>query len=533
MIFEKFQHKIKTAEELKAILDTSRGVKTSVMCHGVFDVVHPGHVRHLVYAKSKADILITSLTADQHINKGKYRPHVPQDLRAANLAAFEMVDYVIIDQNQAPLELISILQPSFFAKGYEYIADGMPTKTSEEESILHAYGGKFLFTPGDIVYSSSELINTAAPSLRYEKLSTVLESSGLNLEQLSDSLQNFNGVKVHIIGDTIVDGFTQTTMIGGQTKTPTMSVLYESTTNYVGGAAIVAQHLKAAGADVTLTTMLGEDSLKTLVLEKLTKSGVKVNAVVDNDRPTTHKNAIIAKGYRLLKLDTVDNSSINDDILKQFIHHIAETECDLLIFSDFRHGIFNRRTIPFLVDAIPKNCFTAADSQVASRWGNITEFKGFDLVTPNEREARFSLGDQDSGIRRIGSDIYDLAECKNLILKLGERGLLTCFSKDHDSLDSFIALDSFADNIKDAVGSGDALLAYSALALATGESAIIASILGSIAAACECELDGNIPISTQHIKKKLNQVKDCLDYSKHGAPTASSSTPLEKTLIEA
>ena len=68
-----------------------------IVCHGVFDVVHPGHVRHLAYAKSKATILVVSVTADKYINKGSYRPHIPEKIRASNLATFEMVDFVIID----------------------------------------------------------------------------------------------------------------------------------------------------------------------------------------------------------------------------------------------------------------------------------------------------------------------------------------------------------------------------------------------------------------------------------------------------
>src|SRR5471030_1041844 len=116
----KYQHKIKTADELAAILGPMPREKKVIMCHGVFDVVHPGHLRHLIYAKSKADILVTSITADVHISKGEYRPHVPQDLRALNLAAFELVDYVVIDQNATPLENLRKIQPNFFAKGYEY-----------------------------------------------------------------------------------------------------------------------------------------------------------------------------------------------------------------------------------------------------------------------------------------------------------------------------------------------------------------------------------------------------------------------------
>ena len=513
MLLERYKHKIKTAQELCKILKDFPRQQTVVMCHGVFDVVHPGHVRHLVYAKGKADILVASLTADRHISKGKHRPHVPQYLRAANLAAFEMVDYVVVDKNATPLELISLIRPDFFAKGYEYVANGMPPKTEEEEQLLSSYGGKILFTPGDIVYSSSHLINTASPLLRYEKLSTLMEASQINFDDLVHTLQRIKGLKVHVVGDTIIDGFMQTTMIGGQTKTPTLSVLYESQENYVGGAAIVAQHLRAAGAEVSLTTLLGDDALKDLVMTQLQASGVHVNAIIDENRPTTHKNAIVANGWRLLKIDTLDNLSIDGRLLEKFSQSIATIDCDAIIFSDFRHGIFNRRTIPTLVKAIPKKCFKVADSQVASRWGNITEFKEFDLITPNEREARFALGDQDSGVRPLASDVYDAAVCKTLILKLGEKGIITCCNDDHESLDSFIVVDSFVEHLVDALGAGDALLAYATLSLASGHSPVIASILGSMAAACECEYHANIPVTAADVIRKINKVKEHMTYS--------------------
>src|SRR5262249_33533832 len=101
---EKYGHKIKTVEELQRIIGRRPRAKKVIMCHGVFDVVHPGHLRHLLYAKSKADVLVTSITADVHISKGQYRPHVPQELRALNLAAFEIVDYVLIDPNPTPIQ---------------------------------------------------------------------------------------------------------------------------------------------------------------------------------------------------------------------------------------------------------------------------------------------------------------------------------------------------------------------------------------------------------------------------------------------
>ena len=515
---EKYRHKIKTAEELLQIVGARPRAKKLIMCHGVFDVVHPGHVRHLIYAKTKADLLVASLTADLHISKGHHRPHVPQELRALNLAAFELVDYVIIDRNPTPIENIKLLQPDFFAKGYEYTSAGLPPKTQEEVAVIQAYGGEMIFTPGDIVYSSTRLIDLAPPSIKHEKLLTFMDSEKLTFESLREALSRLGNYKVHVLGDTIVDSYTQTAMIGGQTKTPTMSVLYERRDDYIGGAAVVAEHLRAAGADVVFSTVLGDDKLKDFVLEGLKKTGVDCRAVIDKTRPTTNKNAIVAGGYRLLKIDTLDNRSISDEIVRRLAAALREVASDAVVFSDFRHGIFNRRTIPALTDAIPQGRFKVADSQVASRWGNITEFKGFDLITPNEREARFALADQDSGIRPLASSLYDAAQCKTLVLKLGERGVLTCRSSDHESLDSFIVIDSFVDRVVDAVGAGDALLAYATLAkLATGSDAI-ATILGSLAAACECEVDGNVPITPQDVKRKIDAIERHSSYNENGKP---------------
>ncbi len=154
-----------------------------------------------------------------------------------------------------------------------------------------------------------------------------------------------------------------------------------------------------------------------------------------------------------------------------------------------------------------------ADSQVASRWGNITDFKNFDLITPNEREARFALGDQDSGIRPLASTLYDAARCKTLILKLGEKGVLTCLGADHESLDSFIVVDSFVNRVVDAVGAGDALLAYATLAKVGTGSDAIATIVGSMAAACECECDGNIPVRPDDVRRKIDEVERQANYA--------------------
>ncbi len=502
--FDKYKHKVLKVDELQKLIGSFPRKKKVIMCHGVFDVVHPGHVRHLVYAKSKADILVVSITTDLHIKKGVYRPHIPEDLRALNLAAFEMVDYVIIDSNETPVKNIRDLKPDFFAKGFEYVSDGLPPATQEEVDFIQSYGGEIIFTPGDIVYSSSRFINTSPPQVKFEKLLLLLEKNDLSLIKLKQKLQDFKGTTVHVVGDTIVDSYTRTSLIGGQTKTPTFSVLKEGVDNYVGGAGIVAKHLRAAGAEVIFSTVLGKDTLGDFVLSDLERSGIKVNAVRDESRPTTNKNVFIASGYRLLKVDSLDNRPISTRYLSQLCDAISTTDAEVLVFSDFRHGIFNRTHINKLAGARKKGVFSVADSQVASRWGNITEFKNFDLITPNEREARFALATQDSTVGQLAKDVTDACIAGNLILKLGSKGIF-CVYPDDGYYNQF-SMDSFSSNVVDPVGAGDALLAYSTLSLFTTKSLVAAGVIGSVAAACECEIDGNVPIEPKDVETKLDNI---------------------------
>jgi rfaE bifunctional protein kinase chain/domain len=503
-LLERYSHKIKSVQELCDIIGARPREKTVIMCHGVFDVVHPGHIRHLLYAKSKADVLVASVTADRYVDKGVHRPLVPQDLRAVNLAAFEMVDHVIIDDHAEPLAALALIKPDYFCKGFEY--SGPSAKTGRETEIVSRYGGEVIFSPGDIVYSSSRLIELAPPDIKLAKLQALMERFGVTFGDLRHALKKMAGFQVHVVGDTIVDTVTHANLIGVSSKTPTMSVQVERTEHFVGGAAVVAKHIRAAGARVVFSTVLGKDRCGDFVVGSLLASGIELNGCVDTARPTTEKNAIVAGGYRLIKLDTVDNRPISTRTVAELKRNLAETPAHAVVFSDFRHGIFNRDTIPELVQAIPHYCLRAADSQVASRWGNILDFQGFDLITPNEREARFAAGDQDSVIRSLALNLYHAARCKWLILKLGGRGVLT------QADDESFVVDSFADAVIDPVGAGDALLAYATLGLLVpgdrpSSTLVVATILGVFAAGVACERDGNVPVTADDVAAKIDGVE--------------------------
>ena len=473
--------------------------KKIILCHGVFDIVHPGHIRHFAHCKQKADILIVSLTRDIFIKKGTYRPMVPERLRAFNLASLQLVDYVIIDQNISPVKLLKKIKPNFFAKGLEY-ADLKNPLTVKEKNVVESFGGKMIFSPGDYVLSSSKIINQMKPDLKFEKLKLLMDTENIDFNDLKKILKDLSKLKVHILGDTIIDTSHYCEVIGGLHKTPTLSVVKQISEDFLGGAAIVASHFKSFAKNVTLTTLFSNDEKGKFALKNLKKNKIKINYYSEDDRPTTNKNSYIVNKHKLLKVDELNNNTITNSTLDKIIKSLKKDKNQVLVFSDFRHGIFNNQTLSKIFESINHKTFKVADSQVASRWGNISDFKNFDLLTPTEREARYSLFEQDTPIRNLVGNLQKKSKANNIILKLGEKGLISISRKKND----YIALDPFVDNLIDSNGAGDALLAYSASTLYTTKSLIISSIIGLLAASCKCETQGNLPVTTDQIIEKIN-----------------------------
>jgi rfaE bifunctional protein kinase chain/domain/rfaE bifunctional protein nucleotidyltransferase chain/domain len=503
---EYINHKVVDITNLAEKIIDERIDKKIVMCHGTFDIVHPGHIRHLLYAKEKGDILIASVTADKYLVKKKDGPFIPEELRARNLAAMEMVDYVIIDHNQKPLQTISLLKPDYFVKGFEYSTDNIHPSTREEIEVVEKYGGKVLFSPGDVVYSSTKLQTIKTPKIAYEKLLALMDSEKLDFDSIQNTILSFSGISVHVVGDTIVDKYNYCSVLGPTTKTPTFSIKRESSETFVGGAGIVAKHLKSLGAEVTFTTLLGDDDLRSFVEADLKDWQIECNFIIDDSRPITLKERFWASGYKMLQVDTVDNHVPNEIIQMDIAQKIKNTKTDAVVFSDFRHGIFNHQSIDIFTSNINGKTLKVADSQVSNRWGNILDFQNFDLIFPNEKEARFSMGDQDSGIRVLGTNLFNISKAKNLVLKLGEKGLMVFKESGFDLRDIF-PLDSFAEEIVDGVGAGDAFMSAATLAYAYSSDILISAIIGNIAAALACEVSGNIPASIEQILEKLDRIK--------------------------
>jgi len=506
---KKFNDKILNSKKLDQLIKKlKKNKKKIVMCHGTFDLVHPGHIRHLFYAKGKGDVLIVSITGDKFVTKQSKGTYVPEDLRIRNLAALELVDYTFIDYNFKPLSLISKIKPNYFVKGYEYNLDKtLNTNTLEEKLLVEKFGGKIIFSPGDVVYSSTKLQKTLKPNIKNDKFISLLKKEKISINQIISILKKKISLNIHVIGDLIIDKYNYCDLIGQSTKTPTFSVKPYKSELFVGGAGIVAKHLKAMGANVFFTTIAGSDEYNIYAKKDLIKHKIKTNILVNKNQKTILKERFWNNDYKLLQVDYVDNEIIDKVNLKKIFDTIKKDKIsDCVVFSDFRHGMFNKEIINSYLDVLNPNIIKIADSQVSSRWGNILDFKKVDIIFPNELEARFSLGDQDSGIRSIGTKLIKEAGCKNLVLKLGEKGSMV-FRNTGFYPQDFFPLDSFVKSKVDAIGAGDAYLSATTVYYCITKNIVLSSIIGNFAAAIACEQEGNVPISKEQIISYIKNLK--------------------------
>ena len=130
------------------------------LCHGVFDILHYGHIKHFEEAKKYCDILIVSLTTDKYVRKGNGRPYFNEKIRVNTLASLNVVDYVVISKFPTAVEIISAIKPNFYFKDKEYkiFKDDITGNIDKEVRVLKKHKGKIIFT-NQKNFSSSNIIN--------------------------------------------------------------------------------------------------------------------------------------------------------------------------------------------------------------------------------------------------------------------------------------------------------------------------------------------------------------------------------------
>ena len=154
-------NKIVTLDNLIQISKKIRAQnKKIVMCHGVFDLLHYGHIHHFNESKKLGDTLIVSITSSKFVNKGPGRPYFDNTIRAKSLEALKSIDYVFINEAATPINLINSIKPNVYSKGQDYKKNSLDlTKNIKiEKEAVRKNNGVIFITEG-ITFSSSNLLN--------------------------------------------------------------------------------------------------------------------------------------------------------------------------------------------------------------------------------------------------------------------------------------------------------------------------------------------------------------------------------------
>jgi rfaE bifunctional protein nucleotidyltransferase chain/domain len=486
--------KIKSMEELGALTRQARQAgETVVLCHGVFDLLHMGHVRHLEAAHCEGTRLAVTLTADRFVNKGPNRPVFPEQLRAEMVAAIQYVDWVAINHGPSAEPVLNTLQPSVYVKGSDYRdpEEDITGKIAAERAAVEAHGGKIVFTD-DITFSSSNLINryfnVYQPELA-NYLETVREGGGL--ERLCGAIDKISDFKVLVVGDAIIDEYQYVTPLGKSPKENMIATLYQNREIFAGGAIATANHVASFCKQVDIVTCLGETESYEDLIRSTLKLNVTLNVVMRPSAPTTRKTRFV-ESYSMRKLFEV--YSMDDTPLagppRAELHQILNDrlgDYDAVIVNDFGHGMLRGDTLDLLA---AKSRFLGVNAQSNSAnlgYNFITRYPRADYLCIDSAEAHLAAGDKHLDLTEIVQDrLPEAVNCSRIIVTRGKYG---CLTRDADG--TSVGVPALTSTIVDTVGAGDAFFAITAPMVAGGAKMSDIGFIGNAAGALKVGIVGH------------------------------------------
>lgn len=502
-------HKVITFDDFNNIILTQPSHKKIIQCHGVFDLLHIGHIKHLEHAKSLGNILVVTITGDRYVNKGPGRPYFPEHLRAEALAALQCVDYVIINYNSTAIEAISNIKPNIYVKGIEYqnAENDVTSKIIDEEQAVKLCGGTIYFSQ-DIVFSSSTLLNRFFSQFPSEVTNYLNKFKQLyHVNDVLKYLQNAMKLKVLLIGESIVDIYHFGEAIGKSGKEPVLVTKYNREETYIGGILAVANHLSSFCSEVTCLTMLGNDKKYESFIRENLKKNITPLFHYKTDSPTIVKRRYLEEYtlQKLFEIYEINDSYLEEQQKNEFLACITEyaPNYDLVIVADYGHGLLDEDCIQ---EIQKKSKFLAVNTQSnASNHGFncISKYKNADYaciatreLQLNYRQKHISVIDQ---LRQLVSD-YNY---KNIIITHGRDGAYS-----YKEGEGIYEVPAFATTIKDRVGAGDAVLAITSLCVLQNAPAEIVGFIGNIVGAeavsalCNKEFIEKVPLM-KHIVQLL------------------------------
>lgn len=454
----------------------------------------------LRFAKECGDKLIVAVESDRIAASAA---HVPQDLRLEGLENNSLVDEAFIFDE--PIEaIVARLRPDIIVKGKEHELNYNPEKKAIEK-----YGGRLIFSSGETIFSSFDLIKKEFNELDSGSIKLPIDfmrRHGITKVNLVDLIYKFSKLKICVVGDLIVDEYITCQPLGMSQEDPTIVLTPIDSTKFIGGAGIVAAHAAGMGAAVNFITVAGRDNAYKFAAKELKACKVNTNFILDEDRPTTLKQRFRSKGQTIMRLSHLHKTAISKSYQKEILSLVKKiiNKVDLLVFSDFNYGCLPQSLIEEIISyANLKKILISADSQSSSQAGDIARFKNVDLLTPTEYEARLSTRNYEDGLVVLAEDLKQKTAAKNILLKLGEEGLLIHSESQHSKDWLTDRVDALNNAPKDVAGAGDSLLITSSMTLVSGGNIWEAACLGSIAAAIQVGRVGNTPLKSDELINKL------------------------------
>ena len=505
----KRKNKIISFENIDKILSKHRKQKKIIVqCHGVFDLLHVGHLKHFEEAKNHGDVLIVSITADKYIDKGFNRPFFKNQDRLESLSSIIDVDYVVLSHSTNAINIIKKIKPNIYCKGPDYKDQkkDITGQIKNEVFEVKKNGGKVLIT-NDKTYSSSSILNQVSSSFNFEQKKFIEKlKREINFKKFDDEIKKINHLKVLVIGETIIDKYVFCDALGKSGKEPHLVLrdLYEET--YLGGVIAIARNISGFSKKVKVISSLGKDKNLSIIKSKLSKN-ISFNYLTKSNSPTIVKKRYIEEvsKNKVLGVYTLNDELINAKeevkLKKMILSQIKNY--DMVVVSDYGHGLITNSIAKLLC----KNAkFLALNAQANSAnigYHTIQKYKNVDCVVMNEQELRHELRNKNEKIEILAKKLSKIINIKNLIVTRGSKGAFLHNKKNK----SLYYCPAFASKVVDKVGAGDAMLSIISLLLKSKFKNLLSLFLGSLAGALSVEeLSNKTPLNKVRLFKYMQHI---------------------------
>jgi rfaE bifunctional protein kinase chain/domain len=477
------------------------------LCYGHFNLIHPGHLRYLSHAKILANKLIVVIVSDSELDKDSFGRHFSEEERAESVANLQIVDYVIILKDSRLSRLVDIIEPEVLVLGKEF----EQRQTKQIALAIKAVNklGKVVFHAGETHYSNANLLYRNVSDIENsskESLRKICKKHKITLRILQNRLGNFTNSKLVVIGDTIVDNYVACDALGMSAEAPVLVVKELENREFIGGAAIVASHVAALGAECHYISVVGDDRKSNLVANSLTEQNINMSLIVDTSRPTTYKTRYMVENQKLFRVSRIKDHKISEKIEQDIIKklNILAPNIDGILVSDFVYGVITQNILDAILSLSKQfGIKLYGDLQCSSQAGKVSKFNGFDLITPTEKESRVALDDNESGIEWIANTLLRVTNSKNMLIKLGSDGFIAYNNEESIERQNFPALSV---NPVDVTGAGDSLFAAMSVSLSSNSSLIESSIIGTCMASLAVKKVGNIPITNNRLSQYISEI---------------------------